>query len=150
MYPYTLCRYGKVKNQVGRHTFPVMCTNVLHSPAQVSEIHMWDICVLLVYHVTLSIISWNVYTCVVVPGRNQTLFHCILWSCYCIRCSVVQNRACCINMSGIHALMQHVPYSGLFSWVEIFVKSWKKPSELNFVVLNFVARDIILLLAYIT
>ena len=33
-----------------------------------------------------------------------------------------------------------VPYSGLFSWVEIFVKSWKRPSELNFVVLNFMAR----------
>ena len=30
-------------------------------------------------------------------------------------------------------------YSGLFSWVEIFVKSWKRPPELNFVVLNFVS-----------
>ena len=38
------------------------------------------------------------------------------------------------------------PYSGLFSWVEIFVKSWKRPSELNFVGLNFVC-DIILSLA---
>ena len=28
----------------------------------------------------------------------------------------------------------------LFSWVEIFVKSWKRPSELNFMVLNFVAQ----------
>ena len=37
---YILCRYGKVKNQVRMHTFLVMCTNVLHSPAQVSEIHM--------------------------------------------------------------------------------------------------------------
>ena len=32
-----------------------------------------------------------------------------------------------------------IPYSGLFSWVEIFVKSWKRLPELNFVVLNFVA-----------
>ena len=32
-----------------------------------------------------------------------------------------------------------LPYSGLFSWVEIFVKSWKRPSELNFMVFNFVA-----------
>ena len=31
-------------------------------------------------------------------------------------------------------------YSGLFSWVEIFVKSSIRPPELNFVVLNFVAR----------
>ena len=28
------------------------------------------------------------------------------------------------------------------------MKSWKRPPELNFVVLNFVAHDIILLLAY--
>ena len=34
----------------------------------------------------------------------------------------------------------HIPYSGLLSWVEIFVKSWKRLPELNFVVLNFVAR----------
>ena len=33
-----------------------------------------------------------------------------------------------------------LPYSGLYLWVEIFVKSWKRLSELNFVVLNFVAR----------
>ena len=33
-----------------------------------------------------------------------------------------------------------IPYSGLFSWVEIFVKSWKRLPELNFVVLNFVVR----------
>ena len=33
-----------------------------------------------------------------------------------------------------------IPYSGLFSWVEIFVKSWKRLSELNYVVLNFVTR----------
>ena len=31
-------------------------------------------------------------------------------------------------------------YSRLFLWVKIFVKSWKRASELNFVVLNFVAR----------
>ena len=36
--------------------------------------------------------------------------------------------------------MQELPYSGLFSWVQIFVKSWKRPSELNFMVFNFVAR----------
>ena len=35
-----------------------------------------------------------------------------------------------------------IPYSGLFSWVEIFMKSRKRPSELNFVVLNFVARNV--------
>ena len=35
-----------------------------------------------------------------------------------------------------------VPYNGLFSWVEIFVKSWKRPSELSFLVLNFVARNV--------
>ena len=45
-------------------------------------------------------------------------------------------------------LFQQVPYSGLFLWVEIFVKSWKRLSELNFVILNFMVRDIILLLAY--
>ena len=34
-----------------------------------------------------------------------------------------------------------IPYCGLFSWVEIFVKSWKRLPELNFVVLIFVARS---------
>ena len=38
--------------------------------------------------------------------------------------------------------MFRIPYSGLFSWVEIFVKSLKTLPELNFVVLNFVARSI--------
>ena len=32
-----------------------------------------------------------------------------------------------------------LPYSGLFSWVEIFVKCWIRSSELIFVVLIFVA-----------
>ena len=35
---------------------------------------------------------------------------------------------------------QGLPYSGLFSWVEIFVKCWIRSSELIFVVLIFVAR----------
>ena len=30
----------------------------------------------------------------------------------------------------------YILYSGLFSWVEIFVKSWKRLPELNFVVLR--------------
>ena len=34
-----------------------------------------------------------------------------------------------------------IPYSGLFSWVQIFVKCWRWPSELIFVVLKFVAND---------
>ena len=34
---------------------------------------------------------------------------------------------------------KHIPYSGLFSWVEIFVKCWLRSSELIFVVLIFVA-----------
>ena len=38
-----------------------------------------------------------------------------------------------------------VPYSGLFSWVENFVKSWKRPPELNFVVLNFVVLNFVVL-----
>ena len=37
-------------------------------------------------------------------------------------------------------LFRQVPYSGLFLWVEIFVKSWKWPSELNFAILNFSLR----------
>ena len=31
-----------------------------------------------------------------------------------------------------------LPYSGLFSWVEIYVKCWMRSSELIFVVLIFV------------
>ena len=42
----------------------------------------------------------------------------------------------------LFALEPLIPYSGLFLWVEIFVKSWKRLPELNFVVLNFVARSI--------
>ena len=38
-----------------------------------------------------------------------------------------------------HCMREGIPYSGLFSWVEIFVKSWKRLPELNFVVLIFVA-----------
>ena len=41
---------------------------------------------------------------------------------------------------GVYAINNVIPYSGLFSWVEIFVKSWKRSPELNFVFLNFVAR----------
>ena len=36
----------------------------------------------------------------------------------------------------IHVYM-YIPYSGLFSWVQIFVKCWRWPSELIFVVLKF-------------
>ena len=38
-----------------------------------------------------------------------------------------------------------IPYSGLFSWVEIFVKSSIRPPELNLVVLNFVAQWAVIL-----
>ena len=41
---------------------------------------------------------------------------------------------------------QHIPYSGLFSWVEIFVKSSIRSPELNFVVLNFMARAVMWIL----
>ena len=43
----------------------------------------------------------------------------------------------CITRAAVN---EYVPYSGLFSWVQIFVKSSIRPPELNFVVLNFVAR----------
>ena len=46
----------------------------------------------------------------------------------------------CLHGHGRCQECSQIRYSGLFSWVEIFVKSWKRPSELNFVVLNFVAR----------
>ena len=39
----------------------------------------------------------------------------------------------------VNIISTQIPYSGLFSWVEIFVKSSVRPPELNFVVLNFVA-----------
>ena len=35
----------------------------------------------------------------------------------------------------------HIPYSGVFWWVQIFVKCWRWLSELIFVVLKFVAND---------
>ena len=47
------------------------------------------------------------------------------------------------RLQGVHkifSLRMRLPYSGLFSWVEIFVKSWERFPELNFVVLNFVAQ----------
>ena len=34
-----------------------------------------------------------------------------------------------------------IPYSGLFSWGEILVKSWKRLSGIKFVEFNFVARS---------
>ena len=34
-----------------------------------------------------------------------------------------------------------IPYSGLFSWVQIFLESWRWPSEIIFVVLNFVVTS---------
>ena len=43
-------------------------------------------------------------------------------------------------MQELNAVVLYIPYSGLFSWVEIFVKSSIRPPELNFVGLNFVAR----------
>ena len=43
----------------------------------------------------------------------------------------------------VYRMQLHItyPYSGLFSWVQIFVKCWRWPSELIFVVLKFVAND---------
>ena len=38
-----------------------------------------------------------------------------------------------------------VLYSGLFLWEGCFVKSWKRPPELNFMVLNFMAPCYILI-----
>ena len=45
-----------------------------------------------------------------------------------------------LSLEILQLLVGVIPYSGLFSWVEIFVKSWERFPELNFVVLNFVAR----------
>ena len=50
-----------------------------------------------------------------------------------------ENTAQECNIQPYCLLTHQILYSRLFSWVEIFVKSSIRPSELNFVVLNFVA-----------
>ena len=66
------------------------------------------------------------------------LFHLFVFSSH-MNCSIHSYSVCKLSIGMIHVHIV-IPYSGLFSWVEIFVKSSIRPSELNFVVLNFVAR----------
>ena len=55
-----------------------------------------------------------------------------LWS------ASIKNTNIIIHVHAISIIiLKHLPCSGLFSWVEIFVKSWKRPPELIFCGFNF-------------
>ena len=52
-------------------------------------VQWYHVCLLITTRIRLENMTHNV--CVAVPGRNQTLFSCVIRPCYRVRSTVVQN-----------------------------------------------------------